>query len=410
MLHVERYVSFSALAGQGLGEGVPLPWLVGIAVLAGGDGPLRSTETPQIRAVNDVEAVAAWLSEYALEPNTLAAYRREAQRLLLWASYARRKSLSWLLREDYLAYEMFLRDPQPRALWCGPRKPQTSADWRPLAGPLGPSSIRQSFIILNTMLSYLVSACYLSANPFALDRSRRRRHRQAAASLESVSVDRALPKGLYQALQRAVLGLPRRSQKDCRAAARLRWVLSLGFALGPRSSEMVNAQMGDVRLVCDDEGVGRWWWFLIGKGGKRARLPMPEDLINELRRYRQVMGLPQNPTPNESTPLICRLGTRAGYRAITRNQLYRIVKGLVLVAADSLRAHGRGQEAEHIARASTHWLRHAAASDAVKSMDLLTVNRLLRHSRLDTTSGYLHEEDDVFYQAVAARKVDWPDW
>jgi integrase/recombinase XerC len=42
----------------------------------------------QIAADSDVEAVRLWLAEYAGSPHTLRSYRKEAVRLLLWATRA----------------------------------------------------------------------------------------------------------------------------------------------------------------------------------------------------------------------------------------------------------------------------------------------------------------------------------
>ena len=42
--------------------------------------------------------------------------------------------------------------------------------WRPFAGPLAPSSIRQSLVVVNSLFSWLVEAGYLAGNPLALTR------------------------------------------------------------------------------------------------------------------------------------------------------------------------------------------------------------------------------------------------
>ncbi|HQC72886.1 MAG TPA: integrase, partial [Candidatus Competibacteraceae bacterium] len=73
----------------------------------------------QLAAGNDLEAIQVWLAEFHDSPQTLRAYRKEAERLLLWALLERGKPLSSLTREDCLLYEAFLADPQPHARWCG---------------------------------------------------------------------------------------------------------------------------------------------------------------------------------------------------------------------------------------------------------------------------------------------------
>lgn len=47
-------------------------------------------------------------------------------------------------------------------------------------------------------------------------------------------------------------------------------------------------------------------------------------------------------------------------------------------------------------RASTHWLRHTAAShQADAGTDLRHIQKNLRHTSIETTAIYLHAEDDA---------------
>jgi len=81
-------------------------------LLDGREGSNRSRSgSCQLNATNDIEAVSAWLAEYAEAAHTLRSYRKEVERLLLWATRSRGKALSSLTREDLLAYEAFLSDP-----------------------------------------------------------------------------------------------------------------------------------------------------------------------------------------------------------------------------------------------------------------------------------------------------------
>jgi hypothetical protein len=88
------------------------------------------TEHKQIAADNDAAAIRAWLNEFYNSPQTHRAYRKEAERLLLWAIVEQSKPLSSLTREDMTTYQQFLTSPHPSDRWCGPRKPRHSPDWR----------------------------------------------------------------------------------------------------------------------------------------------------------------------------------------------------------------------------------------------------------------------------------------
>lgn len=66
-----------------------------------------------LEANNDYQAISAWLERHEAA-ETQRAYRREAERLLLWAIVERGKPLSSLTSEDATAYRTFLRHPTPR--------------------------------------------------------------------------------------------------------------------------------------------------------------------------------------------------------------------------------------------------------------------------------------------------------
>ena len=87
------------------------------------DGAMGLHRAPRascvLRANNDYEAVQAWLSLHEA-PATLRAYRKEAERLILWAIIERGVALSSLATEDAVAYRAFLRQPSPTQRWVGP--------------------------------------------------------------------------------------------------------------------------------------------------------------------------------------------------------------------------------------------------------------------------------------------------
>lgn len=103
--------------------------------LNGSVGRNRAPGTAQIGATDDRSAVLAWLARYADSPATLASYRKESERLLLWCVPQRRLALSDLTHEDLLIYQRFLADPQPAERWVmapGQKPARNSPRWRPL--------------------------------------------------------------------------------------------------------------------------------------------------------------------------------------------------------------------------------------------------------------------------------------
>ncbi|WP_439686845.1 Integrase [Cupriavidus oxalaticus] len=111
-----------------------------------------------------VHVVRKWLHANAPPAGaTYVAYRKEAERLLLWSAIERRKGLAALDEQDRQAYLAFLADPQPAARWCGPRAPRQVGAWRPFTGPLGDASLRHSMRVLGALWAWMARNGYDSA-------------------------------------------------------------------------------------------------------------------------------------------------------------------------------------------------------------------------------------------------------
>lgn len=372
------------------------------AKLDGTQGANRAVNTrAQIAADNDVDAIRAWLARFADSPTTFASYRKESERLLWWAVLERGTPLSGLSHEDLLAYQAFLRDPQPASRWCMPngRKfGRQDAGWRPFAGPLSASSQRQAIVILNTLFSWLVNAGYLAGNPLALSRQRRRR--------AEPRIVRFLDDASWQVVKDRIASAP---AGDLRAA-RVRWLFSLLYLCGLRVSEVAANDMGGFFTRVDRAGTARWWLEILGKGDKLRLVPATAELMAELARYRRLLGLTPLPQPGETLPLVAPLGGEP--RQMTRAALHAVIKQVFADAADALLATNPGAvaQAERIRAASAHWLRHTAGSAmASGDMDLRHVRDNLGHESIATTSRYLHSEDDRRHaETERGHRLGWP--
>ncbi len=373
---------------------VPLERIVIPTHLDGREGINRAPAgaIKQIAAEDDLGAVSCWLAEFHDSPHTFRNYRKEVERLLLWAFHERGKPLSSLVREDLLRYEAFLQDPQPRDRWCGPRVARQEEGWRPFEGPLSQASRRQALIILNSLFAYLVAAGYLASNPISLIRRRNR-----MAKPDTTTVERFLDQDLWTHLLGFIDGMARETQGQRARQERVRYLFSLLYLLGPRVSEVASHTMGSFV-----ERRGKWWWVVLGKGDKEAAIPVNQEMLTALERYRLFLGLPALPTPDETTPL---LPSISGTRPVTANMVYRIVKDVLARAADVIHAED-ARKADKLRKASTHWLRHTAIThQADAGIELRYLNRSARHAKLETTAIYLHADDDAWHEAMEQHRL-----
>ncbi|MDR5746431.1 tyrosine-type recombinase/integrase [Caballeronia sp. LZ029] len=391
----------------------PLETLVIPTALDGSAGLNRAvTGRAQIAADHDLDAIRAWLSRFVDTKTTFENYRKEAERLLLWSVVELGRPLSSLTHEDCLRYQQFLVDPQPAATWVaggGRKHPRSDARWRPFYGPLSPSSQHQATVILNVMFSWLVQAGYLAGNPLSLSRQRTRH--------AAPRITRYLEPSVWQEVKDFIATMPKQTDREKAHAYRVRWLFTLLYLGGLRIAEVGANTMGQFFVRHDAEGALRWWLTVHGKGDKQRLVPATREMMMELSRYRQHLGLSALPSSNEDTPLVLPIGATASNERtgtcapLTRAALHAIVKDVFAGAASRLRErdHTASARADLLEKASAHWLRHSAGSHmADQKIDLRMVRDNLGHASLTTTSIYLHVDDDRRHQETEEKhRVDW---
>lgn len=375
--------------------GTPSEPVLAIVLPVALDGSLGTNRASgrhsQIAADTDVEAVRLWLAEYSMSPHTLRSYRKEVVRLLLWATQTLGKPLSSLTREDFLLYERFLAAPTED--WADPALPRRGRTRRLFEGPLSERSQHQALGILSGLMTYLVSAGYLAGNPLALRRGR------MTATRRTRRVERYLDHALWDHVLASVEQWPLLSRRDEQHHERSRWLIRLLYHTALRVSEAANAKAADFY-----QRRGKWWLHVIGKGGAEGEVPVSDSLIADFARYRAFHGLSPAPSASEAAPAVMSIaGDEA--RHLTPAAIYLIVREVFRRAADALDATDPVGAAT-LRRASTHWLRHSAAShQADAGTDLRFIQKNLRHASIDTTGIYLHAEDDRRH----AQTVNEPD-
>jgi site-specific recombinase XerD len=359
-------------------EDLALPELVD-----GSQGTFRAPPaTCTLNSRNDYEAVKAWLALHEAE-TTRRAYRKEAERLILWAIVERGKALSSLNTEDATAYRAFLLKPTPRDRWIGPKRPRSSSDWKPFEGPLAPRSVAYALSVLGALFRWLIQQRYVLANPFAGLKVR------GANRLTPLASSRYFGEAEWSLVRTVADGLDWSCGWSKPAAQRLRFVLDFAYSTGLRVSELVTANLGMVKT--DDQG--DCWLHLVGKGAKAGKVALPPLATTSLDRYLVQRVLPS--TPSKWDPKTLLVGEVDGNvnQGITAARMWAILKRFFTMAADLVKDHNPAL-AEKLRRASTHWMRHTHATHALaRGADLPTVRDNLRHADLATTSIYLHADE-----------------
>jgi len=363
---------------------VPWEMLVVPSDVDGSRGSFRAPpESCTLNSANDYEAVQAWLSLHESAATTRA-YRKEAERLILWAIVERGKALSSLNTEDAIAYRAFLRHPTPARRWIGPPQARTSPDWKPFVGGLAPRSVAYALAVLGAMFCWLIVQRYVLANPFSGIKVRGASH---AAPMDT---GRVFSEGEWAIIRAVADGLEWSYDWQLPAAQRLRFILDFAYATGLRVSELVNAKLGQIEV----DGNGNHWLKLVGKGSKSGKVALPPLVRSALDHSLMQRGLPTTPAYwKPSTPLIADLGDPNSKTGITATRVWKLMKRFFTTVATAIEKDAPAT-AEKLRRASPHWMRHTHATHALaRGAELTTVRDNLRHASVTTTSIYLHTDE-----------------
>ncbi|AMR79253.1 MULTISPECIES: phage integrase family protein [Cupriavidus] len=379
----ERARALVVAASVGPGEVVPWERLRLPHEVDGSRGSFRAPrQACTLDASNDYEAVQAWLALHEA-PTTLRAYRKEAERLILWAIVERGRALSSLTTEDAIAYRAFLKRPTPRERWVGPPRARNAPDWRPFAGGLSARSTAYALSVLGALFRWLIEQRYVLANPFA---GIKVRGRTRVAALDT---SRGFTEGEWLLVRTIADGLEWSYDWDTSAAQRLRFILDFAYATGLRASELVAATLGDIHVDAHHDH----WLHLIGKGSRPGKVALPPLARSALDQYLVQRGLPVTPAHwDPKTPLLSSL-EQDSEASITGTRLWHVMRRFFVQAADVIGADNPSV-AEKLRRASPHWTRHTHATHALaRGAELTSVRDNLRHASVATTSIYLQSDE-----------------
>lgn len=338
-----------------------------------------------IDAKNDAEAISAFLNEFRESPLTFQSYAKEIERLLLWCIHVAYVNISSLRRNHLVDYQSFLKNPQPKKLWCGPKVARqlkngsVNPAWRPFgASGLSAATLNKTITILDSFFNYLVQTNYLTGNPLAVERRRKKRNR-----VQSKMIDRYLELDEIHAALTALSEYPIKDENHQFQVIRARYIILLLFYTGLRIAEAANHQMGHFT-----QREGNWFLRVIGKGKKLRDIPVPDELLKALADFRLQSGLPSpQPQFREKTPLIPMQNLK---QSISARRINQILKWAFHLGANQLELdHPR--KASKLRSASAHWLRHSYVTCLLDSgAPLKVAQENAGHSDIGTTMRYRH--------------------
>ncbi|GGI85802.1 integrase [Legionella impletisoli] len=365
----------------------------------------------------------SFLKSYSGSQGTYNSYRRETERLLQWCWHIRGITLNQLKREDIEQFVRFCQNP-PQA-WISLKKVPRyiekegeripNPEWRPFVVTqakalrkrgdsmtlaqfsLSQGAVQEIFAILSTLFNFLIAEEYLLSNPVALIRQKSKfiRKRQQNAPIRRLSLTQ------WDAVLNASELL---ANEHPEKHERTRFILSLLYGMYLRISELAASDrwiptMNDF----SKDSNGFWWFTTVGKGNKERQIAVSEAMLASLIRWRTFLGFSPLPSPADNSPLIPKL--RGSGPMSDTAPLRRLVQQCFDLAADELRKINEHEEADNLAAATVHWLRHTGISEDVKIRPREHVRDDAGHSSSATTDRYIDVELQARYQSARNKKI-----
>lgn len=358
----------------------------------------------------DFLASVAFLKNYRGSQGTFNSYRREVERVLQWCLHISHKTLSQLRREDIEAFVHFCQTPPPS--WIGFKKAPRfiekegarlpNPEWRPFVSTvpkaahrkgerpdlknfeLSLGSTKEIFSILSTFFNCLVQENHAFMNPVALIRQKskfiRKQQRQSKI--------RRLSELQWQYVIKTAGHL---AETDPASHERTFFMISILYTLYLRISELA-ASPRWVPLMnhFHRDNEGNWWFTTVGKGNKERQIAVSNATLTSLKRWRTHLKLPPLPAPSDNSALLPKIKGKGAITSTT--YIRRVVQYCFDESIQELLKAGLQEEADALAEATVHWLRHTGISDDVKHRPREHVRDDAGHSSSTITDRYIDIE------------------
>jgi site-specific recombinase XerD len=371
----------------------------------------------------DFEAATLFLKSYVGSQGTFNSYRREIERLLHWCWLIRKISLADIRREDIEAFIRFCQSPPTS--WIGltkvakflPKEGKRipNPGWRPFLAAvskgarkqghlpdvqrfsLSEGTVAEVFAILSTFFNFLITENVVSSNPVALIRQkskfiRKQQHLAPIRRLSLMQWDHVLECAEHLA------------QQDPTMHERTRFILTALYGMYLRISELAASDrwVPSMNHFVKDAH-GHWWFTTVGKGNKLRQIAVSDAMMASLVRWRTFLGLPAYPSVAEGTPLLPKMKGHGPVRDTA--WIRRLVQTCFDFAECRLREKNHAEEADALAMATVHWLRHTGISEDVKIRPREHVRDDAGHNSSATTDRYIDVELEARHQSAKDKVI-----
>lgn len=375
-----------------------------------------------IQNKQDYQHACNFLLSYRGSLDTFNAYRREIERLLQWVWLIANKSLPQIKKQDFEQYLQFCK--KPLKSWIGlhkvPRfinkntKRLPNPNWRPFvvtvakkdftaiddldknSYQLSRKAFKEIFAVCQSFYNYLLQENYVDINPVAQIRQKTKYF----TAQNTKFVIRKLSDLQWSFVIEAAESMANSNPEN----ERLLFIMNALYSLYLRISELAATSRWEPQMRDFYRDTNSNWWFkTVGKGNKERSIPVSNDLLKALKRYRKHLGLTALPSSQEQTPLLYK---NKGQGPIASTKTIRnLVQQCFDYAIERMKRDGFIEDAEELKSATVHWLRHTGISNDIKFRPREHVRDDAGHSSSSITDKYIDVDLQERHLSARAKKI-----
>jgi len=380
---------------------------------------------PQLTKVfeEDYQHARDFLLSYRGSKDTFNSYRRDIERYLQWCYLKENKTLMQIRRAEFERFLAFCQKP-PKSWIATTIQPKfiekdgekiPNPKWRPFVVKqskvdtkmgktpeksdymLSEKAFKALFAIIGSFYTFLMHEEYTLINPVLLIRQKSKYYKKNPSSTQI----RRLSELQWGYVIETAEMMAEENPGKC---ARTLFIMNALYGMYLRISELVvtdrwTPTMGDFHRDPD----GLWWFLTVGKGNKERNISVSNAMLKALKIYRKSLGLTALPSPNEKTSLFTAQNTNQPLR--NTRFIRQLVQECFDRACDRLIADNQQEDADQLANATVHWLRHTGISDDVKVRPREHVRDDAGHSSGAITDKYIDVELRERHSSAKRKKI-----
>lgn len=370
----------------------------------------------------DYQQARSFLLNYQGSLDTFNTYRKEIERFLQWCQLKANKTLKEIHREEFEAYVKFCQNPLKS--WVSVKVEKRfiennhirlpNPNWKPFVVKLSKNdtktgkqpnkknyqfsqkALRSLFAIISSFYNYLIPLGHVAINPVLLIRQKSKYFTQ-----ETTPTIRRLSELQWgYVIETAEM----MAAENPAQYARTLFIMNALYGMYLRISELVATHrwtptMGDFHRDSD----GRWWFLTVGKGNKKRKISVSNAMLTALKTYRKSLKFSSLPAPDEKTPLLT--ATNSNKPLTSTRYIRKLVQACFDLAYERLVQDNQQEEAEQLALATVHWLRHTGISDDVKIRPREHVRDDAGHSSSSITDKYIDIQLHERHQSAKKKRI-----